>query len=239
MVLNSTIVEYDIKQANVSVMEHFGLVKKSVIDKLKSFPDKKRKVVAGLMQQKDKELAKALEAAFTDIMQEFIAVNGLDIDLDILEINKDACFVISKTPKHCQFGPVLFRPKNSYHSFLKVGAFEFFVSDTTVDVKGLSKYKDLHENGILMLIKDLVDTIISANSDTRIINNYLHELADAYKKKELDFEYYREFNSVSKFHMVIDGKDYTFDSINERDLDELDISYNYINVILPLIRLFL
>lgn len=239
MVLNSTIVEYDIRSANTSIMEYYGLIPQHQIDTINKYPKDKREVAAGLMMLKDKKLSKALEKGFTDIMLMFLERNNLDIDFDILCINKDAAFVINKTPKETVFGPVEFRPKGKYHTFFKVGSFDFFINDDSVDVKGLQKQAHLHKDGILHLIKDLSETCNACAGNRDEIFKYLSDLAESYKKKELDFEYYREFNSISKFKVIIEGHEYLFENISEEDIEELDISYNYINIILPLIRLFI
>ena len=237
MVLNSTIVEYDIKQANVSLLEYYELLPPKSIEQIRSMPPDKRKVTVGLLMQRDKELATKLENGFDEIMM-FIKSNNLDIDLDVLTIKKDACFIISKTPTKTTFGPITFRPKGVYHSFLMIGNFEFYINDDGVDVKGLQKQASLHQNGILHLIKDVVDTAISANGDKSVMNKYLSELVLAYKKRELEFDYYREFNSSSQFHVSFDGESYLYDNISEIDIPDLDISFNYVNIILPLVRLF-
>lgn len=238
MILNSIIVEYDIRQANVSLLEYFDLLPKKSIDRIRAMPPDKRKVTVGLLEQRNKELAKRLEEGFDEIMLRFISENHLDIDLDILSIKKDAAFVISKKPSITKFGPIEFRPKNQYHSFLKVNNFEFYIGDNYIDVKGLQKQANLHSDGILHLIQDVVTTAIEANGDKGIINKYLADLVISYKKKELDLEYYREFNAQSQFNVIIDGERYMFSEISDTDIPDLDISYNYINIILPLVRLF-
>ena len=154
-------------------------------------------------------------------------------------LKKDAVFVIAKSPTVTEFGPVKFIAKNTYHSFLKIGAFEFYVGYDKVDVKGLQKLAELHENGILYLINDVVNAAEQFAGDKAAMSSYLSTLARLYKTKKLDFEFYREFNSQSKFSVIIDGERYLYDNISEEDINDVDISYNYTNIILPLIRLFI
>ena len=71
------------------------------------------------------------------------------------------------------------------------------------------------------------------------IQNYLSEFVLEYKKKTLDFPIYREFNQTSQYAVWLDGEKYYFDEIDETYIEELDISFNYINIILPLVRLLL
>lgn len=239
-VINSSITEWDMKSANVSVLEYYDLLPKSQIDAIRKLSSEKRKVAVGLLEQKKPELAKKLEKGFDDIVKMFIQVNNLDEDIDVLSIKKDAVFVIAKTPAVTEFGPVKFVAKNTYHSFIQVGAFEFYIgNNSVVDVKGLQKMAELHTNGILFLINDVVKTAGLYSSDKTKMSSYLANLVKLYKNRELDFDYYREFNSQSKFSVIIDGERYLYDEISEEDINDVDISYNYINIILPLVRLFL
>lgn len=238
MVLNSTIVEYDIRSANTSILEFYGMLPKKTLDILNKYPKDKREVTVGLMLQKDKELSKELEKKFTEVMMRFINDNMFDIDYDVLCIKKDAAFIINKTPTITTYGPIEFRPKGRYHTFFNMSPFEFYINDEEVVVKGLQKQAHLHTNGILSLIKDIANLCKSTAYSKAEVYKYLSDLAESYKKKELDFEYYREFNSSSKFKVIIDDHVYMFSDISEEDIPDLDISYNYINIILPLIRLF-
>lgn len=238
MVLNSTIVEYDIRSANTSILEYYHMLPQKIIDDINKYPKEKREVAIGLILQKDKELSKELEKKFTEVMMRFINDNNLDIDFDVLCIKKDAAFIINKTPMITTYGPIEFRPKGKYHTFLLVGSFEFYVNDEDVVVKGLQKQAHLHKDGILSLIKDVVDTCRASAWDKSAVYKYLSDLVESYKRKELDFEYYREFNSMSKFKVVIEDHVYMYSDISEEDIPDLDISYNYINIILPLVRLF-
>lgn len=237
-VINSSITEWDMKSANVSVLEYFHLISQQKIDAIRKLSSEKRKVAVGLLEQKDPELAEKLEHGFDEIVKMFIEINNLDEDFDVLSIKKDAVFVIAKTPAITEFGPVKFVAKNTYHSYLKIGAFEFYVGTDTVDVKGLQKLADKHKNGILYLINDVVNAAIQYAGDKASMSLYLSNLVRLYKTRKLDFDFYREFNSQSKFSIVIDGERYLYDNISEEDLNDVDISFNYTNIILPLVRTF-
>jgi hypothetical protein len=108
-----------------------------------------------------------------------------------------------------------------------------------MDVKGIGSREaiSLHANGMCKFINDLIDLYIANNRvDT---NNYLHEFTEAYKARELPFEYYREFNSQSAYKYYEGDDEIVLDEIDESTIDYIDISWNYFNVILPAIRLFI
>ena len=67
-------------------------------------------------------------------------------------------------------------------------------------------------------------------------------MVNMYKRKELAIEYYREFNSTSCYKIIDnEGNEFMFDDISEDYIEEkgydIDISYNYLNIVIPLIRL--
>ena len=105
-------------------------------------------------------------------------------------------------------------------------------------VKGIGDNLYLHNNGMLAVIDSLVNVI--ENEDTAALNAFLSSLCEMYKTKNLDITCYREFNSKSMYKCNMEDKEMYLENIGYDYLDKYcDISYNYVNVILPLVRLFL
>lgn len=237
---NSSIVEYDIRHAQINIMKYYKLYPDiGLLDVYDALPKEKREVKCGLLLKKYPELAKNLEKGFNDIVYEFLTANGLDKHMDIVSIKKDAVFVINKPVTKTTFGPVEFVPKNKYHGYINIGNIEFYVGDRKIDVKGIGDRWIYHENGILVIIKDLID-ILESDATIAELNKYLNDLCKYYKSKELNVAVYREFNSRSRYKCVMNGTTVELENISYEDLDQYcDISYNYINIILPLVRLFM
>ena len=237
---NASIIEYDIKSANTSVMKYYNLYDIKKLEFFESLPKDKRNKAIGLkLLRGNPELNKKLEKAFTDIINEFMRANNLDKDDDILSIKKDAVFVCNKECPITTFGPVNFVKKNKYHAYIRIDRYEFYVGDKTVDIKGLGDSAMYHKNGISLLIEDIIKTA-ETTLDSRTINEYIARLCKLYKEKQLDIEIYREFNMNSKFKCNVNGMEMYLDNIGYDYLDNYcDISFNYINIILPLMRLFM
>ena len=236
---NSSIIEYDIKHWNIILMKYYNLypdIKK--LDRLDAMEKGKREKEVGLMQRADPELAKKLERAFNDIVTEFMQVNNLSKEDDVISIKKDAVFVVNKPVLKTEFGPVNFIPKNHYHAFIAIERLEFYIAKDHIDVKGIGDNLYLHNNGMLAVIDSLVNVI--ENEDTAALNAFLISLCEMYKTKNLDITCYREFNSKSMYKCNMEDKEMYLENIGYDYLDKYcDISYNYVNVILPLVRLFL
>lgn len=229
---DAEVIEWDIKSANTSVMEYYQLAEDSLIKRLSKLSKIEREVAVGKLQQKKPEFAKQLEKAFNDIIEEFMRANNLDDD-DIVSIKRDAVFVKNHVIKNHTFGPVKFIPKNSYKHVVLLPKYEVYVSDSTTDVKGIAdEVINLHQCGMILFLRSTVYTA----HDFYELQRFFHQFVEAYKKKELDFDMYREFNSDSKFRVRSGDQEMLLDDIEEDDMNGLDISFNYVNVVMATIQ---
>lgn len=230
--------EYDIKSANTSLMSYYGLMPKSDIDMIANMPREEREVTVGKLMRKSREFTDRLEKAFTDIIEEFISSNSLDREVDIISIKKDAVFVRNRTVRKTQFGDsVLFRPKGDYGGFIQIPGFEFYwKSGKGFDVKGISdELLPLHEEGVL----EFMDSIFRESNRTTDLWRFMKEYAGCYKKKELPYAAYRQFDNSSKFLVHMMGQDVQMDMIFESTLEFLDISHNYLHIYLECLKVIL
>ena len=236
---NEEIVEWDIKAANVSLMQMYSLASEDTISAIRNMDGHDRKVAVGKLYLKDKTFGPRLEQAFTDIIERFERENNLDRDRDVISIKRDALFVRNRTIRNYQFDDcVLFRPKGRYTGYMHIknpkAQLEFYRGKDTLDVKGIDSINlALHENGMLEFIRNVFDT---ANSRRELIL-YMKEYASAYKQRLLQFDSYREFNMGSHFKVRLAGYDVNMDAIDDIMLEKTDISFNYINIVLEVLKL--
>ena len=233
---NSSIIEYDIRHANVNISKYYNLFADvAYLDTLDALPKKEREVKFGLLLKNDPEFSKRLEESFNSIVKEFLAANNLDIDIDVISIKKDAIFVLNRKCNVTKFGPVEFVEKNRYHAYINLNRLAFYIGDH-IDVKGIGENYKLHQEGMLLLINEVID-YLERGKDVHLL---LAEICELYKNKKLNIEMYREFNSRAQYKCTIDDNMVMMNDISYDILDEsCDISYNYINIILPLVRLLL
>lgn len=238
LVINTSIVEYDIKSANTSVMEYYKMIPQPKIDMIKEMSKQERVVKIGKMMRKDLTFSKQLESSFNDILIEFMKANNLDKDDDIISIKRDAAFVLNKVPKVVDFGSsVHFIPKNSYTSYVYINGYEIYYNLNHIDVKGISdEVISSREIGMLDFFKEFFEIAEGSNYSIPELSSYMKEFVSLYKNRELDKSYYREFNNEALYRLRVDDRVVLLKSIKDTHVDEIDISYNYINIILPLIR---
>lgn len=228
---NNEVIEWDIKSANTSLMSYYNLQSEEIIQRLSNLEKSKREVAVGKLMKKDKEFAKKLEESFNLIIEEFFNANNLSWD-NVVSVKKDAVFVKNHSIVMSEFGDVRFIPKNQYKHVLLLPRYEFYLSDSKCDVKGLPDKKiELHESGMIEFIR----TSLEIADDFITMHKYFAEYVKAYKNKELEFDHYREFTPDSLFRIGGDCQMLAEEMIEE-DIDFLDISYNYINIVIPTIQ---
>ena len=230
---HESIEEWDIRSANTSLMRYYELANPKLIEKFEKMEKRDREPAVGLYLRKNKDAAVALEKAFTDIINEFLTANGLDIEMDVISIKKDSVFVRNKVIRCNEFGDVKFIKKNSYNGCLLIPNYEFYYSRNMIDVKGVSDdVLDLHQDGMLALISMMMQ---ESNNWTEL-NQFMKEYAIAYKTRQLPFNAYREFTSSSKFRVNLYGSEMMMDEIDEDLIDDVDISHNYTKVYIPALK---
>ena len=244
--VNSNIVEWDMKRAGLNIIKEYQLLPSDTIKELEKLSKSECDIKIGKMQITDKDFSKELELKFTDVMKEFMSVNNIDDEYDVTAIKKDACFIINKKITVNEFGKYIkFVPKNAYHAYVYLKPYEiYFKRDGDIDIKGMSSDKnvrnrviELHKDGILNFIEYVIEIAETTNMDMPKIHKFLHEFVEMYKKKELEFDYYREFNVESRFRYQFLGSEIMADYIDESMLEKTNIEYNYKTIILPMINL--
>lgn len=227
------------KSANISICEEYGLLSQSKIDKIKAMPKARRERAIGMLELKDRIFMKNLESKFDEVVAEFIKQNELELDWDILSIRKDAIFVINRTIKKERIGKhIVFRPKGKYSHHMYINPYDIYINSDTIDIKGINDEKIiLHENGILSLIR-MICKCQGEPNPKKSLNDLFSDFVSSYKKRELDYDFYREFNPSSMYRVNLFGNDVLMENIDSDDLlSKTCIDYNYEKIILPMIRM--
>lgn len=228
LMVGSEIYEYDISSAGFNLLKKNKLISEEKINKLEMHNKKIRQIMIGLMCRKDKELKAALNDAFIDIRREFFEANDIK-DNEVLSIKKDAIFVL-RPCYETQFENVEFKKKNIYSSYIYIDKKEIYYNKETVHVKGINDEKvKLHEEYMCDLIGTCLHLLESMNE--KKLKQLLVEFSNLYKNRQLPVEYYREFDRNSFYRYKDDGR-IVFEDIG--DINMIDISYNYLNIIIPL-----
>lgn len=230
-VVNRPIIEYDMRRAGLSVIKEFELLPQDKIQKLDEMEKHKSDVTIGKMRKKDKDFSKRFGEAMTKARKLFIDANRLE-EPDIISIKNDAFFVIGECMER-EFGFIEFRPKNTYTSFINLDRIEFYYSSQKMDVKGLGDdvLRNQEDYWIASIQKFM--RLIETGTKAEVLL-YMKHLVDSYKALELPGAYYREFSVQDKYR-TLEGD--LYGEYWEDRKEDLDISYNYEHVVLPLVLL--
>ena len=228
------IIEYDMKEAGYSLIKEYQLLPKKYMNKLKEQTKDERKIYIGNLQKKNKDLVKSMNECFIEARRLFFVNNELSDD-DILSIKKDAIFCL-RYCSNTNFGDNIgFREKNVYSSYCNIGKCEMYYNSRNMDIKGInSELLQYHENYMLRFIQTCFRHFETSTQET--ILRFMRRFIDDYKQLNLDIGYYRQFDINSQFILKEDDGMF-YDMYWDDKKEELDISYNYNNIIIPLLNI--
>lgn len=239
-IVNSPIIEYDMRNAGLNIIKKNKLLSKKKINELemlgkKEIPGKPKQgkhlmdVKIGIMQQTNETLKVGLQQGFIEARNQFIQANDLSMT-DILEIRKDAIFVMKQVKETKMNSYIEFREKNRYTSYLRIHRIAIYHRKGMLDIKGLGKEgEEIHKEFFLSF---LIKFIRKAETSTKKeVLRFLRIFLDQYKRLELDPEYYIPFQSGGKYQY----KDGSTSPIHIQSDDQLNIKYNF-DIIIYLIQ---
>lgn len=235
-IFGNEIIEYDLKSAGFNILCYFNLIPDSMKNKLSNMGKKERQIQIGLMQRNSKEFANKLSNGFKEARKLFFEANNIG-DLDILSIKKDAIFTL-KPCRNVRFGNLFFDTKNKYTSYLYLNKLEFLYNEHTIDIKGIDDNNvSMHKEGFLLFLKDYF--MYKENMTNDYVRKFIIDFAKDYKEKELPIEFYRELNTNSLYKTNLTFNKMDIYLADTTDIDVVDISYNYLNYVIPLTRLLI
>jgi len=234
--------EYDIKSAGFSVIKYKKLLSEDIINELEKMSKEKRNIKIGKFMKEDVNLIKEVNATLAEVRKEFIRLNNLE-EHDILSIKRDAIFVIKKQPTNLViFDYFVFRPKDVFTSYMYIDNKEFYYSSINKEflIKGLSNNRDMqfgekiddinYENE--PLLKD-IKRFMSLGE--KLSKEELYKQLTTYKRKyvnrQLDKKTYRNLITGCYSYKGFQVKD-----IDDALLNDIDITYNWVTYIIPLIQ---
>ena len=239
---NKKIEEYDMRSGGYSITISEELIDdEELLHRLKLSNKTERQILLGLYAKKDKEFVRALNAGFQKYVTAFIDLNKIPKN-NVLFIKKDAVTIFASKINRTKFKKVLFTKRCEFTSFLRLKNLEFYYNGKTDEklLKGISldSYNDTLIEEIFKVMK------LAEHSTKEVVANRLASIRHAYVTKQLADGYYRELSSTNAFLLnkdLVGNTVYSKLPLDEDDafFDDIDISYNYVNILMPLFEVML
>lgn len=233
---NVIITEYDLASGGLSVIKEFKLLEQKYIDNLDQMEKEKKNITIGKLQAKLPQLAKNMVIGFGKARQLFVDQNQIP-DENILSIKKDALFIINVDNINGHVSSNLnFRGKNKYSSYMRINDREFYYSSLSrsLDIKGISDdCKNYQEKYLLNDINKFIGQ--GERISPEMLYENLKKYQSDYLNKRLPIETYRNLDTGI---FTMEGG-FEMDTIDDSYIDQVDISYNYLFYVLPLIKLLI
>lgn len=231
---NKTIYEYDMKSAGYNLSRAYKLLPEEKLEELGRFKKDRRSIELGNIQRANPVYKEQLKQAFEEARRMFFEANNIQPD-EIISIKKDAIF----TTRYCKYQKFLnyieFRPKHEYSSYIRLNKkIELYYSQDQLDIKGLGDETiQYHKDYIISFIRLFFKKM--ETDDTATILGFMRRFIDKYKRLELPVGYYRRFDRDPRYDTFDDG--IKFYEYWEDKKEELDISFNYKEVLIKLIKI--
>ena len=240
-IINNTIIEYDMKSAGLNMTKEFNLLPEEdryLIERWEQMPKKQRNVAIGVYERDHPEFKKAKNASFARARRLFFIANNIE-DHEVLSIKKDAIFLLREATE-LEFGAIKFVPKNEYSDYIILNGIEIYHDKGIIDVKGIGddilyRHKDYWIAALVYIFNKM-----KLSNGREEVATFLKDLMYEYKTLDLPIGFYREFNKSSTYlsNMIIDGKAVEYLELpDDVTIYDLNINYNILSVIIPLINI--
>ena len=221
--LSGQIIEYDIKQANITMLYKYGVIDKKYYNYLRNVPKIQREIIIGKKIEADKNIYNTIQKGIKDAKCQLFDINNIK-EYEVVRIANDAVYVNRVNGlQYTIFDDIEFVPKSTYTCYLKLNDILFFISfgeNINVDIKGLGENYDIHQP-LISIIVNIINELyyIDIITAMRSLSNFI----DDYQNRRLGVEYYREMNSIGLYRVI--GNEFFISNLNSIS-KEIDINYN-------------
>jgi len=246
--LRSTIIrEYDMRSAGFSMIKAHKLLPPETIDRLKELENDKfaLNVEIGKIRKYDSDFSKKLSDSIRKTITTFLTKNKVKED-EILSIKNDAIFIRGRRLiEYLEVNGGSFKLDNTFTSYYYINDKEFYFDsvNSKLVTKGfggdiVSRQKDMlfHEFSFLFQQAEVL-------SYEELLFQ-VKEFKEEYLSKALEVGCYRELNPNNSFRIDVPngfGRSFFISEMTEGGLTDeflkrMNIEYNYIHYIIPLIQ---
>ena len=230
--INSYIREYDLSKANISSLYHFKVISDKEYHEFLSMPKRDREIKIGLMIKENSDIYEYIKEGILFAKKELVKTNKI-YDSEIISIKNDAMFIHGRNLPITDFGGFKFVVKNTFKTYLNLGSIEVYYTDydnngsieSSITIKGISDTNlQLHSDGMLSIINQIcfmIDRYTIADVLTYLMGVYVE-----FRNRRLPMNYYRTFDSNSKYIIQSQYMVYFIDYASNDIIGNVDLTVN-------------
>lgn len=240
-VFDSNLWEYDISQANINALRAFNRISEEEYIRLANSPKMEREIAIGNKIARDKTIQTDIYRAIGEAKYKFLEESNIDPNR-VIRIANDAIYFLSPMNISNTNSKDVFINGNNQMTFRMKGYFTFFMNLKSfnniilfffgpgdqygydIEVIGINDDKlHLHSHFISFLI-NIINAYLNGGKISALyqFNNFYND----YVCRRLPVEYYREFNSNSKYRINSNYASYVIEYISQDNVDKIDINHN-------------
>lgn len=244
ILLNTNITEWDLKAAHLTAL--YFIKGEEIYNKLSELDKETRNINIGKMIGKDHNLRKEIDKLVLSWFNEFLKVNKIEKN-NFLATTPDSILIYNKLPIKTEFenGIVKFRNKEkvSYTSLFKLPnryLILFDIFSRRMRIKGLGTEEKTDQiEFVNKILKPLCHDLCKNSLDNSKILYICKRYKEIYFGNK-DNEIFRSVEDKNNFIYYLNDKIYESEAyLEERENFILDKSKNYLNIMLPLMRMFI
>ena len=232
--INKNIQEWDMKQANISILRENNIISEDQYKYYLSLSKTQREIEIGILR-KNPKVEETYKYGMIQAKKAFFSINNISNE-NVLYIDNDSVTLVYDWINDCNIDGnisnyITFRLNNRYTSFYRLQLIDFLYFN--IGQQEHFRFKNIDDTKLKMLHKDhfldlLLSIVYSAQNDT--LEETIDLVTTIYKNycnRDLDLNYYREFNRESNFKLFTTNYYiYYTNTIDESHRKDIDISYN-------------
>lgn len=222
---NSSIIEYDMKNAGLSIIYHNGIISKKDYDYLMGLDKLERNIVIGKYLIKHSDVNQFIMDEFINIRKNFFDINNIKFE-EVLSIKKDSITLINRFPNNLIIDNFYeFRVKGTYKSYININNKEHYLdsNNNILITKGYSEEtKKIQNKYLFNFIKNCLKYKLVNDNDQ--LFQYCIIFKNDFLMFNLEKEYYLDI-LVNKYIINIFNDIYYLNDIND-EFDKKNLMIN-------------
>lgn len=238
--INKYITEYDIAKANINILRSKNVIDDKRYNELNEVTKEAREIIIGNEIRYNRKIYDIIFKGIIEARYKFMEINNIRPE-EVLYMNNDSITLINKPIIYTDIDErIRFRKTKEYTSYYKLDKIDllYFNDKTNEDFRlkfvDQNRMVEMHKGYFLDFLLCVAE--YAQNCSPEYMIKFIKDIYIKYINKQLDINFYREFNANSSFKLKYNNDVYALNTVN--NINDIDIDYNAI-LIRTLYKIFM